>query len=136
MATIFYITSVLVMPVVEVARSVRAGRWSAEHWRLIVRHVAIGGVMAVTIFGTIFYFLPDRMPSMSVVSKPIILAINVTIVLVLFAWSRPSNRRPGTVRTSPGLRAAGLHRRSRSAAVVVPRAGVVSVHAADRVTPL
>ena len=59
MATLFYILSVLVMPLTELVRTVR-GRSSWQRWGLIARHYALALAMTAAVYGT-FQYLPGAL---------------------------------------------------------------------------
>lgn len=59
LATIFYVLSVLVMPLVQAVRSVRARSWGpAGTWTRMLRHLLLALGMAVALLGTVLV-LPD-----------------------------------------------------------------------------
>lgn len=59
MATLFYIISVLVMPLTELVRTVR-GQSSWTRWGLIVRHYVLALAMTAAVYGT-FQYLPGAL---------------------------------------------------------------------------
>ena len=59
LATIFYVLSVLVMPLVQAVRSVRTRSWGpAGTWPRMLRHLLLAAGMAVALVGTVLV-LPD-----------------------------------------------------------------------------
>lgn len=93
LATIFYVLSVLVMPVVELARSRRSGSWSARRWRQIARHFVVAGTMAFMLYGTIAYLLlPVETPA-PLLGRGAALALTLSLLLGLVALTIPRPRR-------------------------------------------
>ena len=84
LATIFYVLSVLVMPVYELFRMLRGYPTSARRWLLILRHSLVSGVMFLMFFGTLSYLPPIRIGTMLIDSPYVALAVAAAMLVIFF----------------------------------------------------
>jgi len=78
MATLFYILSVFVMPLIEIVHTLR-GRSSWARWGLVARHLVIALAMTAAAYGTFRYLPGALLPPDATVGG--VSALAVTVVL-------------------------------------------------------
>ena len=83
LATMFYVLSVLVMPVYELIRMARGYPTSARRWLLILRHSLVSGVMFMMFYGTLTY-LPSIKIGTVLIESPYVAIAVVAAMLVTF----------------------------------------------------
>jgi hypothetical protein len=97
-ATIFYVLSIVVMPVYELVRIARGRGTSLHRWLLIARHTALSTAMFATFYGTFTYLPRIQAGTLFIESQYTAIGITAGLLLAIVALLprlRPLHSRVG-----------------------------------------